>query len=562
MKQESTTTFQPLPFRVRIGVTGHRQLADADALAGKVRTILNETIPGMLGDAARALLDSSASTQLAYTVVTPLAEGADRLVAREVLKRPNADIEVVLPFQRDQYRADFADDESRAEFDQLFAKARRPIVITTQEPREKANEDDRRTHRRQAYQQTGQYVVDHCDVLIALWDGQPSRGEGGTADIRKYARHRETPVIEVSTFKPFDISVEEGHVGINTGAVSKIQAFNETKIAAKAQSEFIARQFRRIFAPPAGDEIPDENQKLVRQVILPPYLRASTIAKRNQRLYRGAGLAVYVLSACALAAAAAGTMMFPRWVSLAFFVELLCLLAIVLVVLIATRRQAHTNWIEARFLAERLRAGAFLAACGAEVSPTYVPSHMRAAHRPDDWMVRAFHEIWNQRPPLEPCFGTVCHRWAEFVRRHWIEDQISFHEKRSQQFARRSRRLEWAGETIFVIALVTAALHLVLFDPVTLVHSDLLERTITFLAIALPAAGAAIGGIRTHREYSRLEKRSRNMVIVLKDLNRRFAFVESPAELEGLLRETEVAMLRENQDWLMLMRFVELKPAA
>jgi hypothetical protein len=32
-------------------------------------------------------------------------------------------------------------------------------------------------------------------VLIALWDGQPSRGKGGTAEIVAYARQRGIPVV-------------------------------------------------------------------------------------------------------------------------------------------------------------------------------------------------------------------------------------------------------------------------------------------------------------------------------------------------------------------------------
>jgi hypothetical protein len=79
-------------------------------------------------------------------------------------------------------------------------------------------------------------------------------------------------------------------------------------------------------------------------------------------------------------------------------------------------------------------------------------------------------------------------------------------------------------------------------------------------AIILPAAGAAIGGIRTHREYSRIWKRSSNMVFVLTDLKLVFNDVKTPENLEYLLRQTEELMLRETQDWLMMMRFIDLKP--
>ena len=40
----------------------------------------------------------------------------------------------------------------------------------------------------------GRYVLDRCDVLVAVWDGQPARGRGGTADIVAMARHCGKPM--------------------------------------------------------------------------------------------------------------------------------------------------------------------------------------------------------------------------------------------------------------------------------------------------------------------------------------------------------------------------------
>ena len=37
-------------------------------------------------------------------------------------------------------------------------------------------------------------VPDRSSVLVAVWDGQPSRGLGGTADVVAYARQRSVPV--------------------------------------------------------------------------------------------------------------------------------------------------------------------------------------------------------------------------------------------------------------------------------------------------------------------------------------------------------------------------------
>ncbi len=37
-------------------------------------------------------------------------------------------------------------------------------------------------------------MIDTADELYAVWDGEPARGYGGTADVVAYARERGKPV--------------------------------------------------------------------------------------------------------------------------------------------------------------------------------------------------------------------------------------------------------------------------------------------------------------------------------------------------------------------------------
>jgi hypothetical protein len=43
-----------------------------------------------------------------------------------------------------------------------------------------------------------QMIVDHSDLILAIWDGLPSRGAGGTAATVRYAVLRSRPVLLVS----------------------------------------------------------------------------------------------------------------------------------------------------------------------------------------------------------------------------------------------------------------------------------------------------------------------------------------------------------------------------
>ncbi|MBA7569052.1 hypothetical protein ES708_10789 [subsurface metagenome] len=57
-----------------------------------------------------------------------------------------------------------------------------------------------------AYLAAGKRVVDLADVMIAVWNGQPAKGKGGTADIVAYAAANGVPVVLVN---PIDRTVEK-----------------------------------------------------------------------------------------------------------------------------------------------------------------------------------------------------------------------------------------------------------------------------------------------------------------------------------------------------------------
>jgi hypothetical protein len=169
-------------------------------------------------------MSPSNQVPIPFTVVSPLAEGADRLVAREALRLEGAELEAVLPLSRAEYMKDFETAESKGEFTRLEAQARKIVELSSAEARE------------ESYERVGRYVVDHCDVLIAIWDGQESRGQGGTAEIVDYARTRlkhphssndstrpgPVAIIIISALPPYDLR-EEFATGINVSASRKKQ---------------------------------------------------------------------------------------------------------------------------------------------------------------------------------------------------------------------------------------------------------------------------------------------------------------------------------------------------
>ena len=48
-----------------------------------------------------------------------------------------------------------------------------------------------------AYVMTGRATVSHCDLLVAVWDGLPPRGRGGTGEVVQFAITRGTAVVHL-----------------------------------------------------------------------------------------------------------------------------------------------------------------------------------------------------------------------------------------------------------------------------------------------------------------------------------------------------------------------------
>jgi len=146
----------------RIGVTGHR-------------SIPQEVHTHVLEELRAALCGHEGSLE----ALSSLAVGADQLFADLALAH-GAELTVVIP--SGDYEAGFADEADLARYRALKARAAREIRLDYPHSTD------------EAYYAAGAYIADHCDRLLAVWDGLPAGGLGGTGDIVTYARSLGRPV--------------------------------------------------------------------------------------------------------------------------------------------------------------------------------------------------------------------------------------------------------------------------------------------------------------------------------------------------------------------------------
>ncbi len=150
---------------MRVGITGHQRLDDPEAWRW----------------VASVMRDELARISPPLVAVTSLAIGADQLLARLVLERGGT-IHAVLPF---------------ADIERSFSPEHLPAY------RELANQAtiealDTPGTDEDAYLAAGRRVVEVSDIVLAVWNGTPAKGKGGTADVVAYARslHRRIVVID------------------------------------------------------------------------------------------------------------------------------------------------------------------------------------------------------------------------------------------------------------------------------------------------------------------------------------------------------------------------------
>lgn len=391
------------------------------------------------------------------------------------------------------------------------------------------------------------HLAQRINLVVQL---EPPGGARAEDALVALARRRGLPIV---TLVPF--AVERGR-GLNAAAFERLDQFNTARLARQDVDREIGNVWCGVFDTDEGRRLSRAALDAVRDHLLIPWARADLLARRYQTGYRRAGQAVWILFPIAVAAVALGAL-YPSAGVIAFPAQAVLLLVMLLVVWFADRDRSLERWVEHRLLAERLRVAAFMRAAGFEAGSFETPPHLARAGR-SEWINVAFNELHARMPPvaLMPAGDPAAVR--AFVARRWVGAQRAFHADRAAHHLRWSRRLERSGHLVFLFAILIAMGHTIF--ALGWAHGDAVEPALLFLGLVLPGAGAALGGFRAHREYSRIAKRSDAMAGALAALEQHLESPEPEARLEEHLGQVEQAIIGEVQDWVVLMRVATVQP--
>ncbi len=559
------------PIPMVIGVTGHRDLRAEDTarLEDEVAKIFKE-LQTKYPDTPLLLLSS-------------LAEGADRLVARVALEH-GARLIVPLPLSREVYEKDFSTPGSRNEFNRLLDRAERwfelplmagstPEVVQNQGP-----------DRDRQYAQTGAYIARSSQILIALWDGVESESAGGTAQIVKFKRDRipepygsppdvlhiadSGPVYHIVTPRrknphpigdPFSRKDADSLTNSYARVLARVNTFNRD---ARRLSPRLAEDIKRnrAYVIPEGDlsSLPGTARAILEQ-----YALADTLAMYFQRLRRRTMIALFSIAMMSVLSFEVYAHLLSKWWVLALYPASLG--SAFLLYFWARRQDCQNKHLDYRALAEGMRVQLFWHLAG--LSDDVADHYLRKQRSEIEW-IRSAIRIWNATVGMVSA-GTAPGNGAStapdqamsierFVVPRWVEDQRGFFITATDLNQRKLHRHDRTARRLFGYGLALAALVVIL--DLAFPKDSGYSRWHPFLVVIMgtsPAIAAAMIGYAEKMAFAPQAKRYEWMSALFTRASKKLRSLLAEARVsdaQQLIRELGREALEENGDWVMTHR--------
>lgn len=576
---------------LRFGVTGHRppRLSEADHAAISDSCIeafrLTQDTLAQLHARHSAIFSATPPSAM---LVSSLAEGADVVVAEAALAC-GMGLSACLPFAAELYARDF-EPEAWALSRQLIDRSE-SVLELSELPGDRAY----------AYEAAGRMVMAQADILIAVWDGDPAKGRGGTAQIVAEAIALHLPIIHIDPDDPacprlIWPGVENADGDLATPVAAGVEDFRARLIAVVehlcAPPEHRERHSLEGYlrSPPAGPapalawplllaltgarkwrntsfrigSAAQSREWLVSKtapfagrgrfgdrlngVVLDRYAQADAEANRFATRYRSTFLTNFAMAGLAVMLALS-SLLLPSLKLLLIILELGVIGLIMLNTQAGRRLNLHQCWLDRRQVAERLRMLVLTAPLGelglragedGHQAPGWVHWYVRACAR----------ELGMPSARVDATYLATARQ--ELI--DLIDEQGSYHRANAHAMAHANHSLHHAGDALFFGTIFACLLFIIAY--LTTDGSGLAigglggAELVTFITALFPALAAALYGIRMQGDFAASSLRSAEIARRLRRL--RLRIERDPATYQGLLdraRGVREILLAEVQQW-------------
>jgi hypothetical protein len=581
-----------LPFVLSIGITGHR----IEALPKEaVQTIIDRIGATLVQFKAGAIelyerergLFADVPPRLLF--VSPLADGSDQIAAELALDL-GFELQVILPFDRETYRTTLHNSGLKR-FDELICRATCVLEL----PGELDGE-------LRAFVMAGRGTVAHCDVLIAVWDGRPPRGRGGTGEVVQIGITRGTAIAHIpvdplasprllwAAFDPMVLTqadettaerpLERANIDALLGALLLPPPGPEDREFAEAFARERLRRIRTRIEYPlllaaAGvgrfGRKDFTNAHCVRQTrdewrryrevcadahnIAAPidlleesYSWADRLATHFAQTYRSGHIFNFVLGGLAVCLGLSAFMA-PHLKFEEAALEMGLTLAIILNAWIGTRNEWHRRWLDYRQLAERLRPMRSLKLLGIAAPDPPGTATNPVPRRWIDWYASG---IWRAMGCVAGSLDDDrAAKLARAIGEYEIAPQVGYHERNSAQIHKLDHRLGAVALGLFIATVIVSLVTLVGLGVDSQWVNDY-GNWLTLVSAGFPALATAIFGIRFQADFGGDAIRSLSAANALRTIDEELqGGVELPRAAD-LIEEAARLMLGHLDEWRLI----------
>ena len=483
-----TATAGRLPLFHVVGFTGHRHLDDSDAAAAAI------------GAALASLRRESPGEWIA---LSSIAKGSDQLFVREA-RAAGMSWHAILPLAKAEFAADFTPPDW-AVAEKALATADHVYVINENGDRE------------DSYLDCGIETVNGADVLIALWNGDPARGKGGTADVVQYAQSIGKPLMIIDG-TTHEVRRENWiHFQPGDAVLEDLNGLPDAK-SAWAENPFKAPDSVFLFQQKCD-------------------FHASQGAPQFRRLIVATVMSHVVATLIAAATVAYGLHLLALpWLEL-LFVSFGLTAALVL----RHKMHSHHSWVRCRLAAEFCRSA--LATWGLPRAAPLLRHLDLAGAR---GLTRALYILHTRSSALRP---VPIEEFKRIYLEKRIDDQLAYYDRQVNRAVPLFRRLTAGFSVATVLAFVMTACYAATRTLDTPMPDWLRNTAFVFLTISLPVAAASFISIISINDLQRRVARYREMRTLLEASRRQVQYCQTWNSLEHVVLKTERALLQEVIEW-------------
>ena len=507
-----------------VAFTGHRP---AENLPGRSQHALEECRP-LIHDALRRFQQQAAQVDGCIHLLSSVAQGAD-IIACEVAEEMGIPVHIILPLNLAAFEATFKTDH--ASWERAMS-----CIQRAQDPHQPGSFRIAPTSHQHpdCYAETNHQMLRSADALLAVWNGEESRGVGGIHEFWKSAVAHGLPRIQINPASQT----------LNSTSLGALTEINDHHDPLSTINEALS-QLTPTTSHSSSDDLLEQLTPALKQA-------ANTAGNkiRNTQL-----LTILLHGAASLLAAAGISYALIHADTLNQILPVLLTVSIIEFILIAIAHTLHTrhhhagkDWVYLRFARELIRPLR-------QLYPHHDPLLPQIQFLHPEWR-RFYLSITLASPPnTMPSLNEAKQRYIN----ERLQPQIDYFKEKGKQADRSNKKILASSHALSLFALFVVAIACwVKYQSIQHPHGDehsfssqLAHFALYFLPIALPLISGILLALRHSRDVSRRANRYHQMHQFLSQAKLNIEAAETQHSFKLAITETEKTLQQELSEFLL-----------